>query len=66
MTTKTHKALIIAFLDAVSTWKHLVQALKGANQANDARRKSALMRSMFYWRKTAEALKSKLDSLRLV
>lgn len=65
MTTKNHKSLIAAFLNAVNTWKHLVNALKVANKLPDLRRRSDLMRSMYHWRKKAEALKSELDSLRL-
>ena len=57
--------LIAQFLNAVNTWKFLVQALTLANKANNSQRKSDLMRSMFYWRKECEKLKSSIDCLRL-
>jgi hypothetical protein len=60
-----NNSIVKAFLNAVSTWKHLVQALAIANKAKDSRRKSDLMRSMFYWRKECEKLKSLIDCLRV-
>lgn len=55
------KQLIVDFLNAVNTWRALVIALRNAQKRCDSRAKSALMRAMFYWRKTAEAFKAKLD-----
>ena len=60
-----NNSVVKAFLNAVNTWRHLVKALAVANKANDVQRKSALMRSMFYWRKEAEKLKSLVDCLRV-
>lgn len=65
MSIKSNKALILAFLNAVNTWKHLVAMAKLANKSGNKVWKSDMMKSMYHWRKTAEALKSKLDSLRL-
>jgi len=65
MTTKNHKSLIAAFLDAVNTWKIFVIQVKHANKNNCTAAKRQYMKAMFYWRKKAEALKSELDSLRL-
>ena len=60
-----NNSVVKAFLNAVNTWRHLVKALAVANKAKDARRRSDLMRSMFYWRKEAEKLKSLVDCLRV-
>jgi hypothetical protein len=65
MTTKNHKSLISAFLDAVNTWKIFVIQVKHANKNNCTAAKRQYMQAMFYWRKKAEALKSEIDSLRL-
>ena len=55
------KQIIAKFLNAVSTWRALVIALRNAQKRGDSRAKSALMRSMFYWRKEAERIKRYLD-----
>jgi hypothetical protein len=60
-----NNSAVKAFLNAVNTWRHLVKALAVANKTSDTRRKSALMCSMFYWRKEAEKLKSLVDCLRV-
>jgi hypothetical protein len=66
MSIKSHKALIIAFLDAVNTWKTFVIQVKHANKNKCTAAKRQYMKAMFYWRKEAERLKSQIDGLRLV
>ena len=58
-----HSNIIKLFLNAVATWKRYFQLVKIANMRQDYKSKSILMRAMFYWRKEAEALKVKVDSL---
>lgn len=57
------RQIIAKFLNVVNTWRALVIALRNAQKRGDSRAKSALMRAMFYWRKTAEAFKAKLDTI---
>lgn len=65
MSIKSNKALILAFLNAVNTWKMYVIGLKAANKQNNRKAKSTLGKAVFYWRKQAEALKMIIDSLRI-
>jgi len=55
--------IIAKFLHAVQIWRDLVIALRNAQKRGDSRAKSALMRSMFYWRKEAENLKRNVDAI---
>ena len=57
------KQIIAKFLNAVSTWRALVIALRNAQKRGDSRAKSALMRAMFYWRKEAERFKCSVDAI---
>jgi len=63
MSIKSNKELIVAFLNAVNTWKLYVIGLKAANKQNNRKAKSVLGKAVFHWRKVAEALKSQIDSL---
>jgi len=57
----TKQNLILAFLNAVRTWKAYVNANKKANKANLTSAKSLLTKAVFFWRKEAERLKKMLD-----
>lgn len=61
-----NKALLLAFINAVNTWKAYVKALKAANMANNNVAKKWLGKAVFYWRKEAEKLKNSVDSVLFV
>jgi len=65
MSIKPNQDLILAFLNAVATWKAYVKANKLANKRNLNAYKSALTKAVFFWRFKAESLKKELDSLLL-
>jgi hypothetical protein len=66
MSIKPNQDLIIAFINAVNTWKAYVIALRLANKRNNHLAKSGLGKAVFKWRKYAEELKRQIDSLRMV